>query len=139
MEDVAKLLDSASAVARTGSLETLALLSRASPCTMAFLLPKLHTLLMEDPQSAVADRAIEILSNYAKTSKRAAEKVIPIFASTIDRYGVRSAKRALEALGSLVVQIPELGKATLRIAQKCEKSLSSTVRDAAAKLRAALP
>ena len=139
VEDIAKLLDSASAVARTGSLETLALLSRASPGTMAFLLPKLHTLLMEDPQNAVADRAIEILTNYAKTGKRAAEKVIPIFASTIDRIGVRNAKRALDAMGALVVQIPTLGKATLRIAQTCEKSLSRTVRDAAQRLRAALP
>jgi hypothetical protein len=77
-KELASLLDSTRAPVRKASIETLAALSRISPAAMAFLLPKLHTLLASEPQNVVANHAIEILANYGKTSARAAMKVIPI-------------------------------------------------------------
>jgi hypothetical protein len=127
-------MDSASGVVREGSLETLMLVSRAAPGAMAFLLPKLHTLLANDPQNVVADRVIEILTNYAKTSKSAARKVVPIFASTIDLLGVRSAARILNGLGQVVREVPGLAHSALRIGQKFERSVAKSVRGAAVKL-----
>ena len=51
VEDVARLLDSASAAVQASSLETLTMLSRAAPGAMAFLLPRLHELLANEPQN----------------------------------------------------------------------------------------
>ncbi len=90
-KEIAKLLDSTSGPVRKASLETLAALSRVSPSAMAFLLPKLHTLLANEPQNTLANNAIEILSNYAKTSKQAAAKVLPILRKSLDGLGPKAA------------------------------------------------
>ncbi len=81
--EVAALLDSSRTPVREASIEILAMLSRVSPTAMAFLIPRLHDLLANEPQNTVANHAIEILHNYARTSKEAAQKVIPILKSSI--------------------------------------------------------
>ncbi len=65
---------------------------------MAFLIPRLHDLLAKEPQNAIANHAIEILSNYAKTSERAARKVIPIFRTTLTNLGPKSAAKVAKIL-----------------------------------------
>ena len=65
---------------------------------MAFLIPKLHDLLANEPQHAIANRAIEILSNYAKTSERAARKVIPVLRTTLSNLGPKSAAKVAKVL-----------------------------------------
>ena len=95
-KELAALLDSTRAPVRKASIETLAALSRISPAAMAFLLPRLHALLASEPQSAVVNHAIEILTNYGKTSARAAKKVIPILGTLVGKH--RAAKKALDEI-----------------------------------------
>ena len=95
-KELAALLDSTRAPVRKASIETLAALSRVSPAAMAFLMPKLHTLLASEPQTAIVNNAIEILTNYGKTSARAAKKVIPILAALVGKH--RSAAKALDEI-----------------------------------------
>ena len=68
---------------------------------MAFLIPKLHDLLAEEPQNAIANHAIEILSNYAKTSERAARKVIPVLRTTLVNLGPKSAAKVVRLIKEL--------------------------------------
>ncbi len=98
LREVAKLLDSTRGEIRKASIEALAVLSRVSPSAMAFLLPRLHDLLAEEPQHAIANHAIEILHNYAKTSERAARKVIPILRTAITNLGPKSAAKVTKIL-----------------------------------------
>ena len=98
VRDVAALLDSTRGPVQKASLETLAALSHIAPSAMAFLLPKLHSLLANEPQNAIANHAIEILANYGKTSAYAAKKVIPIFRTTVSQLGPKSAVRVRSIL-----------------------------------------
>lgn len=95
-KELAALLDSTRAPVRKASLETLAALSSVSPAAMAFLLPKLHALLASEPQNVVVNHAIEILTNYGKTSARAAKKVIPILGVLVGKH--RAAAKALDEI-----------------------------------------
>jgi hypothetical protein len=99
--ELAALLDSSRAPVRKASIELLAMLSRISPSAMAFLIPRLHDLLSNEPQNAIANHAIEILHNYAKTSERAARKVIPIFRTTLANLGPKSAANVAKMLKEL--------------------------------------
>jgi hypothetical protein len=101
IREVAKLLDSTRGPVRKASIETLAALSRVAPSAMAFLIPRLHDLLANEPQNALANHAIEILANYAKTSQQAARKVIPIFRNTIADLGPKSAAKVGKILSDL--------------------------------------
>src|SRR5438309_7894421 len=94
LKELAKLLDSARTPLRKSSIEALALVSRVSPRATAFLLPRLHALLADEPQSALANSALEILINYAKTSHRAAQRVAPIFRETLAKLTPNSAGQA---------------------------------------------
>ena len=96
IRELALLLDSTQIPVRKAAIETLATLSHAAPGAMAFLLPKLHALLASEPQNALASHAIEILSNYGKTSAEAAKKVIPI----LRNLGGKPASKALDELSS---------------------------------------
>jgi hypothetical protein len=98
LKELAKLLDSARAPLRKSSIEALALASRVSPKAMAFLLPRLHDLLTDEPQSILANHALDILMNYANTSKRAAQKVAPIFRDAMTELGPKMAARVKQAL-----------------------------------------
>ena len=100
-KEIAKLLDSTSGPVRSASLEALAALSRVSPATMAFLLPKLHTLLSNEPQNTLANNAVEILSNYAKTSTQAAAKVIPILKKSLDGLGPKAAEQVKKIIDGI--------------------------------------
>jgi hypothetical protein len=100
-KEVAALLDSTRAPVRNASIEMLAAISKVSPATMAFLIPKLHALLSNKPQNTIANHAIEILHNYAKTSERAARKVIPILRTTIANLGPKSAAKVNQLLKEL--------------------------------------
>ncbi len=99
VREIAALLDSSKTPARTASIETLAVLSRVAPGAMAFLLPKLHALLSNDPQAGVANHAIEILGNYGKTSAHAAKKVLPI----LKQFGEQKARK----VSSLIEELSE--------------------------------
>jgi hypothetical protein len=99
--ELAALLDSSRAPVRKASIEMLAALSRVSPTAMAFLLPTLHNLLANEPQNAIANHAIEILHNYARTSKEASRKVIPILKSNIKRLKPRAVTRILKVIEEL--------------------------------------
>ncbi len=101
LKEVAALLDSTRDEIRKASIEALAALSRVSPTAMAFLIPRLHTLLAEEPQHAIANHAIEILHNYAKTSERAARKVIPILRTALTNLGPKSAAKVKAVLREL--------------------------------------
>jgi hypothetical protein len=101
LREVAKLLDSTRGPIRKASIEALAALSRVSPTAMAFLIPRLHALLAEEPQHAIANHAIEILHNYAKTSERAARKVIPILRTTLSELGPKSTAKVTKVLKEL--------------------------------------
>jgi len=101
IRDVAKLLDSTRDPVRKASIETLAALSRVAPSAMAFLIPRLHALLADEPQNTITNHAIEILSNYARTSERAARKVIPILRNTISELGPRSASKVSKLISEL--------------------------------------
>jgi hypothetical protein len=98
LKELAKLLDSARAPLRKSSIEALALVSRVSPKATAFLLPRLHALLADEPQSVLANNALEILINYANTSKRAAQRVAPIFRETLTELGPKMAAKVKRAL-----------------------------------------
>ena len=98
LKELAKLLDSAREPLRKSSIEALALVSRVSPKATAFLLPRLHALLADEPHSVLANNALEILTNYAKTSKRAAQKVAPIFREAISQLGPKMAAQVKRAL-----------------------------------------
>ncbi len=97
-KDIAKLIDSSDEPIRKSSLATLSLMSRISPKTVAFLIPRLHALLASEPQGVLANHAIEILTNYAKTSKRTADKVANVLTETIAASPARL-ERALKKLG----------------------------------------
>jgi len=95
-KELAALLDSTRGPVRKASIETLAVLSRVSPAAMAFLLPKFHALLASEPQTVVVNHAIEILTNYGKTSARAAKKVIPTLGGLVGKH--RAAAKALDEI-----------------------------------------
>ncbi len=99
--EVATLLDSTRLPVRQASIELLSLLSKVSPSAMAFLLPKLHELLSSEPQNAIANHAIEILHNYARTGREASRKVIPILTSSINKLKPRAAQRISTVLEDL--------------------------------------
>ncbi|HEY3874414.1 MAG TPA: hypothetical protein VGM92_02975 [Candidatus Kapabacteria bacterium] len=101
IEDVAALLESTKAPVRNASIEMLAALSRVSPTAMAFLIPALHELLSNEPQQAVANHAVEILTNYARTSKEAAQKVIPILQKNVRMWNPKLTLRVKDALKEL--------------------------------------
>lgn len=100
-KDLAALLDSTRGPVRKASIEMLAILLRVSPGAMAFLIPTLHYLLANEPQNAIANHAIEILVNYARTSKEAAQKVIPILKSSVKSLRPRTAARISDAIDTL--------------------------------------
>jgi hypothetical protein len=99
--ELAALLDSSRAPVRSASIEMLAVLSRVSPGTMAFLIPRLHDLLSEEPQNAIANHAIEILQNYARTSAAATSKVLPILRSNITKLKPKAAERISKVIEEL--------------------------------------
>lgn len=134
-KEIAGLMDSASDQLRKGSIETLAVLSRVAPGAMAFLLPKLHMMLAAKPEDLAGEHAIEILSNYAKTSRQAAERVLPIIASTIDKYGTKNVVKALGVLQELGREVPKLAMEIVKIGDRFQKSVIETVRKAAQNLR----
>ncbi len=101
LREVAKLLNSTRGEIRKASIEALAVLSRVSPAAMAFLIPKLHVLLSEEPQHAIANHAIEILHNYARTSERAARKVIPVLRTALSNLGPKGAAKVTKVLKEL--------------------------------------
>jgi Bacterial regulatory proteins, gntR family len=101
VRELAALLDSSRAPVQKASIEILAALSRVSPSAMAFLIPRLHNLLANEPQHAIAHHAIEILHNYARTSKEAAHKVIPILKSTITNLKPKTAARISNVIDEL--------------------------------------
>ncbi len=90
--ELAGLLDSTREPVQHAALETLAILSHAAPGAMAFLLPRLHAFLANDPQHALAGHAIEILLNYGRTSAEAAKKVIPILGSLKGKHADHATK-----------------------------------------------
>ncbi len=101
IKDIAALLDSSKTPVRNASVEMLAILSRVSPSAMAFLIPTLHNLLSNEPQNSIANHAVEILVNYARTSKEAAQKVVPILASQIKRLAPLHAAKIKDAIEEL--------------------------------------
>ncbi len=100
-QEVAELLESSRTPVRKASIEMLAMLSKASPTAMAFLIPTLHNLLANEPQNVIANHAIEILHNYAKTSEQAAKKVIPVLRSSLSNLGPKAAANVSKILKDL--------------------------------------
>jgi hypothetical protein len=98
---LAALLDSSRAPVRSASIEMLAVLSRVSPAAMAFLIPRLLDLLSEEPQNVIANHAIEILHNYARTSTAATSKVLPILRSSITSLKPKAAARISKVIEEL--------------------------------------
>lgn len=99
--ELESLLNSSKSSVQKASVEMLAILSKVSPAAMAVVIPTLHNILSNEPQNAVANHAIEILTNYGRTSKEAAQKVIPVLKKNVKKLKPVSVERISRAVQEL--------------------------------------
>jgi hypothetical protein len=124
LPEIGSLIESTSARISEASLQTIALVSRASPTAVAFLLPRLHNLLSKESTETVSEQVVEILSNYGRSSKAAAERVLPIFRNAIAKAGSRTLKPLSKGLSELSNRVPEARKEIGEMMERLQRRLS---------------
>jgi hypothetical protein len=108
--------------------------SRAAPGAFAFLLPRLHTLLSKDSTETVSEQAIEILTNYGRSSRKAAERVIPIFSNTVGKVNARAIRPIIDGLSELSTKVPEASRDIAQTIDRLQTSVSGGIRVAATRV-----
>lgn len=113
LPQIGGLLDSANAQVREASLQSLALISEAAPSAVAFLLPRLHSLLAKDSTETVWEQAVAIVSNYGRSSRSAAERALPILREAGERVRRATAVPLIAGLTRLTEMLPDRRKEIL--------------------------
>ena len=135
LPELSGLLDSASGQVREASLQSIALISRAAPGAVAFLLPRLHTILSKDSTESVSEQVIEILTNYGRSSRVAAERVLPILRGAVDKVHGHTIQPLITAFGAIAEKLPERGKEVTAYVERLQHAIGDNFRVAASKVR----
>ncbi len=106
--DLAALLAHKTTRVRWEALHALALVASAAPGTIAALLGRLSDIIRDDSSVIVRDYAVDALSNYAKTGKKAALAARPILLEALTVWHGRQAAHALAGLTSVASAVPGL-------------------------------
>ena len=138
LPEIGRLLDSASGQVREASLQSLALVSRAAPGAMAFLLPRLHSLLSKDSTETVSEQAIEILTNYGRSSRNAAERALPLLRHVMGQAPGRAIKPLIAGFSAIAEKLPEQGKEITESIERLQESIGQNLRSAATAVSKAL-
>ena len=88
--------------------------------------------------SSVRDYPVIAVSNYARTSKKAAEEALAILKRILEVWKEKQAARALKGLQNVAETNPSLSKEVLSLARLFENSSKGTVKKAAKDLLKAL-
>jgi hypothetical protein len=116
---------------RWEAMHALALAATTVPKVMAALLPSLSDIIHNDSSVIVRDYAVDAISNYAKTSKKAAQAAHPILIEALTVWDGKQAAHALNGLTHVVSAVPSLGGELRAIGIRYHDSGRGVVRKAA--------
>lgn len=128
------LLDHKYTRARWEAMHAIALIASLAPDEISKILPNLHRISLSDESTIVRDYSVIAVSNYAKTSKRAAEESLVVLKRILEVWKEKQAARVLKGLQSVAETNPSLVKEVLSLAKPFENSPKGTVKKAAKNL-----
>lgn len=132
------LLDHKYTRARWEAMHAIALIASLIPNEISKILPDLHRISLSDESTIVRDYSVIAVSNYAITSKKAAEEALAILKRILEVWKEKQAARALKGLQNTAEANPSLSKEVLSLAKPFENSPRGTVKKAAKDLLKAL-
>lgn len=138
LPEISRLLDSASGQVREASLQSLALVSSVAPAAMAFLLPRLHGLLSKDSTETVSEQALEILTNYGRSSRNAAERALPLLRDAMGQVRGRAIQPLIAGLTAVAERMPEQRKEIGESIERLQSAIGQNFRNAATAVTKAL-
>lgn len=125
------LLDHKYTRARWEAMHAIALVAYLIPNEISKILPNLHRISLSDSSTIVRDYSVIAVSNYAKTSKKAAGESLMILKRILEVWKEKQAARALKGLQNVVEANPDLSREVLSLARPFENSTKGTVKKAA--------
>jgi hypothetical protein len=116
---------------RWEAMHALALITTSNPKIIATLLPRVMDIIRTDSSVIVRDYAVDAISNYAKTSKKAAQATHPLLLEALTIWDGKHAAHALIGLINVVMVIPNLRKELHEIGVQNSSCGRDVVRKAA--------
>jgi hypothetical protein len=116
---------------RWEAMHALALIATSNPKIIARLLPRLIDLVRTDSSVIVRDYAVDAMSNYAKTGKKAARATRPLLIEALTIWNGKHAARAIIGLINVVTVIPKLREELHEIGVQYSSQGRDVVRRAA--------
>ena len=92
------LLDHKNTRASWEATHALALIANLVPDLIASILSQFHRMSLSDGSTIVRDYSVIAVSNYAKSSKKAAEESLPVLKRVLEIWNEKQAARALKGL-----------------------------------------
>jgi HEAT repeat protein len=130
-EKLIPLLESKYTRARWEAMHALAFVADKVPETISSILSQLHRMSLSDQSTIVRDYAAIAVSNYASTSKKAAEDSLPILKRILEVWKEKQASRALKGLQNVAQADPSKTSEVLTLVKEFENSPKGTVKKVA--------
>ena len=137
-KELTPLLDHKNTRARWEAMHAIALIASLIPNEISKILSNLHRISLSDSSTIVRDYSVIAVSNYAKTSKKAAEEALVILKRILEVWKEKQAARVLKGLQNAAETNPSLTEEVLSLARPFENSSKGTVKKAAKDLLKAL-
>jgi hypothetical protein len=128
---LAALLTHKTTRVRWEAMHALALMATAVPKVIASLLPRLREMIHNDASVIVRDHAVDAVSNYAKTSKKAAQAAHPILLEASSLWNGKQAGHALNGLANVTLAAPNLADELHAVGIRFQNDKRGVVRKAA--------
>ncbi len=105
---LAPLLSHPTTRVRWEAMHAFALMAPFAPKVIAPLLPQLTQMILEDSSVIVRDHAIDAIACYARTSRPAAQRTLPVLKQALTAWEGKQAGHALTGLANVAAAAPEL-------------------------------
>ncbi len=133
-QSLPKLLNNKNNRARWETMHCISLIAEHTPNIVKPMLAQLKKIIDRDESIIVRDYAIDIVGNYAKTGKDAAQIAFPILEHATMVWEQRHAKQAIEGLQNVLVVLPEKKAKIQKIAKENLAHEKGAVRTTAKRL-----
>jgi hypothetical protein len=133
-KDLVSLLEHKNTRVRWEIMHALALIASFVPNEIEKILPQLHRMSLSDSSTIVRDYSVIAVSNYAKSSKKAAQDAFSILKRILEVWKEKQAARALKGLQNVAETNPGLTREVVSLAKPFENNEKGTVKKAAKEL-----
>lgn len=130
-KDLVPLLEHKYTRARWEAMHAIALIASLIPDVVSSILPQLHRTSLSDKSTIVRDYSVIAVSNYATTSKKAADESLPVLKRILEVWKEKQAARALKGLQNVAQANPSKTSEVFSLIKPFEKSPKGTVKKAA--------